>query len=153
MGSEGRLFAAHEDVLSNSPYFASLCQHQFYEHNKRIELPEIEPEIFSSVLEYMYKGDYYPRLEFDKRRHSWLLEDANDAAARSGTIEITLLDNGIPVRILKDTVIYVSRLKSFVALHQLTLSSALQRSLVFQSFSHSHFASRACNLGLHAAPS
>lgn len=107
VGAEQRLFAAHEDVLSNSPYFVHLCQQQFYESNKRIVLPNEEPEIFSSVLEYLYKGDYYPRLEFDKRRHSWSLEDANDLSARAGTVEVTLFDNGNSVKILKDTMIYV----------------------------------------------
>jgi hypothetical protein len=108
VGSEQRLFAAHEDVLSHSPYFATLCQAQFYESNKRIELPDDEPEIFSSVLEYLYKGDYYPRMEFDKRRQSWQLEDAQDQAARVGTVESTVYCNGVGVVVLKDTVIYVS---------------------------------------------
>jgi hypothetical protein len=123
VGSEQRLFAAHEDVLSHSPYFASLLQAQFYEPNKRIELAEDEPEIFSSVLEYLYKGDYYPRMEFDKRRHSWQLEDAQDQAARAGTIESTVYCNGVGVVVLKDTVIYVSlilyqALMTFVLLFQ-----------------------------------
>jgi len=56
----------------------------------------------------LYKGDYYPRLEFDKRRHSWSLENANDAASRAGTVEVTMFDSGAPIRILKDTIIYVS---------------------------------------------
>ncbi|KAF2668825.1 hypothetical protein BT63DRAFT_286506 [Microthyrium microscopicum] len=106
VGAEQRLFAAHEEVISNSPFFAQLCQQKFYESNKRIDLPNEEPEIFSCVLEYLYKGDYYPRLEFNKRRNSWALQDAADAAARAGTTEVTMYDNGTPVRILRDTVIY-----------------------------------------------
>lgn len=107
-GPEQRLFAAHEEVLCHSPYLASLCQQVFYDSSKKIELPEIDPQIFSCVLEYLYKGDYYPRLEFDKRRKSWLLQDAADAQARAGTVEITVYDQGMPVSVLKDSVIYVS---------------------------------------------
>lgn len=55
VGKEGRLFAAHEDVLSASPYFAAAIRGQFLEaQSKRIDLPDEEPEIFSCVLEYLY---------------------------------------------------------------------------------------------------
>jgi hypothetical protein len=55
VGKEGRLFAAHEDVLSASPFFAAACRGQFLEaQSKRIDLPDEEPEIFSCVLEYLY---------------------------------------------------------------------------------------------------
>lgn len=55
VGREGRLFAAHEDVLSASPFFAAACRGQFLEaQSKRIDLPDEEPEIFSCVLEYLY---------------------------------------------------------------------------------------------------
>jgi len=71
VGQDQRLFAAHQDVLSHSPFFAACCQDQFFEANaRRIELPHEEPEIFSCILEYLYKGDYYPRLLQDKRRNT-----------------------------------------------------------------------------------
>lgn len=55
VGKEGRLFAAHEDVLSLSPFFAAACRGQFLEsESKRVDLPDEEPEIFSCVLEYLY---------------------------------------------------------------------------------------------------
>jgi hypothetical protein len=55
VGREGRLFAAHEDVLSVSPFFTVACRGQFLEGgSKRIDLPDEEPEIFSCVLEYLY---------------------------------------------------------------------------------------------------
>lgn len=55
VGKEGRLFAAHEDVLSLSPFFAAACRGQFLEaQSKRIDLPDEEPEIFSCILEYLY---------------------------------------------------------------------------------------------------
>jgi len=110
VGREQRLFAAHEDVLCNSPYFASLCRNQYFESTRRIDLPEDEPEIFSSVLEYLYKGDYYPRLELDKRRRTWQLE-STDMGTGAGTMENTVFINGLQVVVLKDTVIYVSFLK------------------------------------------
>jgi hypothetical protein len=77
VGREGRLFAAHEDVLCQSSYFEVLCRGQYLEaQGKRIALPEEEPEVFSAVLEYLYKGDYYPRLLHNKHRNSWELEDS-----------------------------------------------------------------------------
>jgi len=77
VGEEGRLFAAHEDVLCQSPFFEVLCRGQYLEvQSKRIALPEEEPEVFSAVLEYLYKGDYYPRLLHNKHRNSWELEDS-----------------------------------------------------------------------------
>ncbi|EED16805.1 conserved hypothetical protein [Talaromyces stipitatus ATCC 10500] len=76
VGQDQRLFAAHEDVLSLSPFFAACCRGQFLQaHNKQISLPDERPEVLSSVLEYLYKGDYYPRLIHNKRRDTWLLED------------------------------------------------------------------------------
>ncbi|CAK7225091.1 hypothetical protein SCUCBS95973_005742 [Sporothrix curviconia] len=92
VGREGRLFAAHEDVLCQSPFFETVCRSSPYigamqsGHNtspgpsgingRRIALPDEEPEIFSAVLEYLYKGDYYPRLLHNKHRNSWELEDS-----------------------------------------------------------------------------
>jgi hypothetical protein len=77
VGREGRLFAAHEDVLCQSPFFEAACRGRFFDaQGKRISLPDEEPEVFSAVLEYLYKGDYYPRLLHNKHRNSWELEDA-----------------------------------------------------------------------------
>uniref|UniRef100_L2FM81 BTB/POZ-like protein n=1 Tax=Colletotrichum fructicola (strain Nara gc5) TaxID=1213859 RepID=L2FM81_COLFN len=57
VGREGRLFAAHEDVLFQSPFFEAACRGQFFEaQSKRIALPDEEPEVFSAILEYLYKG-------------------------------------------------------------------------------------------------
>ena len=88
-----------------------MCRAQFYESPKRIELPEDEPEIFSCVLEYLYKGDYFPRLEYDKRRQSWQLEDGTNTN-RQSSIESTVFLNGVGMQVLKDTVIYVSQSSS-----------------------------------------
>ena len=70
---------------------------------KRITLPDEEPEIFSSVLEYLYKGDYYPRLVHNKRRNSWELETEDGGA---GSVESTVYHHGVDGELLKDTVIY-----------------------------------------------
>ena len=69
--------------------------------------PSREPEIFSSILEYLYKGDYYPRLLHDKRRNTWQLEDALDGQGR-GSVESTVYHNGVGGVLLKDSVIYCS---------------------------------------------
>lgn len=82
IGGEGRLFAAHEDVLCQSPFFQQALRggylEQSYAQSKRFALPDEEPEVFSAVLEYLYKGDYYPRLLHNKHRNSWELEDSNN---------------------------------------------------------------------------
>ena len=126
MGRDQRLFACHEDILVLSPFFRAALQGQFYEStSKRVELPDEyvatlpkapllnltsvprEPEIFSSILEYLYKGDYYPRLLHDKRRNTWQLEDALDGQGR-GSVESTVYHNGVGGVLLKDSVIYCS---------------------------------------------
>jgi len=112
VGREGRLFAAHEDVLSISPFFATICRGQFLNaQSKRIHLPDEEPEIFSCVLEYLYKGDYYPRLLHNKRKDSWELEDAVNSPnlennGGRGSVEATTYISSVGEYLLKDTVIY-----------------------------------------------
>lgn len=70
---------------------------------KRLHLPDDEPEIFSSILEYLYKGDYYPRLIHNKRRNSWEIEQLDE---ERGSGETTIYHHAIDGDILKDTVIY-----------------------------------------------
>ncbi|KAF2277858.1 uncharacterized protein EI97DRAFT_275806 [Westerdykella ornata] len=135
VGREQRLFAAHEDVLCHSPYFISACRDQFFQtSNKRIDLPEEEPEVFSSMLEYLYKGDYYPRLEFNKRRNSWGLEDGGNS---NGTSEAVIQTSFGPV--LKDTMLYCAaeryglpELKK-LALRKQGLQSGVQCSTILTS--------------------
>ena len=112
VGHDQRLFAAHEDVLSHSPYFAEALRGQFFEPtNRRIDLPNEEPEIFSCILEYLYKGDYYPRLVHDKRRQSWMLEGAVSSpdpnkGGRVAAVEPTIFHPGVGDIILRDTAVY-----------------------------------------------
>jgi len=78
IGRDGRLFAAHEDVLRQAPFFEKILRTGYFDaQSKRIALPDEEPEVFSAVLEYLYKGDYYPRLLHNKQRDSWQLEDSH----------------------------------------------------------------------------
>jgi hypothetical protein len=108
VGREQRLFAAHEDVLGVSPFFAACCRGQFMEsHSKRIHLPDELPVVLSCVLEYLYKGDYYPRLLHNKRRDSWELErDAMDVDGDGQpTTTAALLHYPDGTAILKDTAI------------------------------------------------
>ncbi|KAF2852403.1 hypothetical protein T440DRAFT_447115 [Plenodomus tracheiphilus IPT5] len=113
VGADQRTFAAHEDVLSHSPYFAELLRGQFFEPTtRRIDLPTEEPEIFSCILEYLYKGDYYPRLVQDKRRQTWMLEgamsspDPNKAGDRPTAVEPTFYHVGVGDVLLRDTAVY-----------------------------------------------
>lgn len=125
VGKDQRLFAAHEDVLSRSPWFADACRAQFFASpgQRRINLPEEEPEVFSAILEYLYKGDYYPRLLHDKKRNNWMLEDGGNLAmhARSPQLDAksdkaalvesaTIYHHGVGDFVLRDTVVYCSAL-------------------------------------------
>jgi hypothetical protein len=105
VGSEQRLFAAHEDVLATSPFFNNALRNGYMDvASKRISLPDEEPEIFSSVLEFLYKGDYTPRLVHNKRRNSYELEAASEE--QRAAVESTVYHRGIDGDLLKDTVIY-----------------------------------------------
>lgn len=138
VGPEQRLFAAHEDILSISPLFASVCREQTLSSaSKRVNLVDEIPEVFSSVLEYLYKGDYYPRLRHNKRRNIWDLEDSGYAAASPS--DSTLYHRGLQQSLLKDTLVYCSaerfgleELKR-LALKKQTLRSGVQCSTVLAS--------------------
>lgn len=105
---------------------------------KRISLPDEEPEIFSSVLEYLYKGDYYPRLIHNKRKNSWELETGDGA---TGSVESTVYHHGVDGELLKDTVIYCTAEKygldelKRVALRKQGLRKSIHLS---QSTTHRH---------------
>lgn len=104
--------------------------------NKRISLPDEEPEIFSSVLEYLYKGDYYPRLVHNKRRNTWELETGEGG---TGSVESTVYHHGVEGELLKDTVIYCTAEKygldelKRVALRKQGLQSGIQCSTILSS--------------------
>ncbi|KUI63632.1 hypothetical protein VM1G_10207 [Cytospora mali] len=90
IGRDGRLFAAHEDVLCQSPFFEQILHKGYAEapyvsQSRKIALPDEEPEVFSAVLEYLYKGDYTPRLLHNKHRNSWELEGSASSSRRGTT--------------------------------------------------------------------
>jgi len=142
VGQEPRLFAAHEDVLGHSPFFAAACKDQFFESNdRRIFLPDEDAEVFSCVLEYLYKGDYYPRLLHDKRRNTWLLEgnvDSPKIGGRGG-VGATIFHSGVGDLILRDTAVYcaadrygLDELKK-LALRKQGLQSGIEVSTILRS--------------------
>ena len=160
VGHDARLFACHEDILTISPYFAAALKGQVYESvSKKVELPDEyvylsfceckefkvkglcdyrEPEVFSSVLEYLYKGDYYPRLLHDKRRNTWHLEDAPDGLG-CGSVEPTVYHHGVGGVLLKDTVIYCTAEKygldelKRLALRKQGLQTGIQVDVILRS--------------------
>lgn len=92
IGPSKRLFAAHESILSTSPFFASRCR-SFSSRTRapprhpparRIDLPDEHPEVFACVLEFLYKGDYSPRLRRDQEKGCWALEGLNDDVSTEG---------------------------------------------------------------------
>jgi len=142
VGPDRRVFAAHEDVLSISPFFVAALKGQFYESTtKRVELPDELPEIFSCVLEYLYKGDYYPRLLHNKRHNSWELEDAQDPYNHGGrgSIESTIYHPGVGGDLLKDTAVYCAADKfgleelKRLALRKQGLQSGIQVEVILRS--------------------
>ena len=145
IGPEQRLFAAHEDVLAASQFFAAICRGQFLESaSKRVDLPEEIPEIFSSVLEYLYKGDYYPRLLHNKRRNTWELEDAAETNVGHGIIESTVYNPFTEQVLLKDTLLYctaerygLEELKR-LALRKQGLRSGIQCSTILASAKYAY---------------
>ncbi|KAI1930798.1 hypothetical protein LOZ65_001374 [Ophidiomyces ophidiicola] len=108
VGQDQRVFAAHEDVLSLSPFFAAALEHQMVgDSPKQIGLHDEEPEILSCVLEYLYKGDYYPRLLQSKRHNPYYLEDSQlRKTGGRGSSESVIFHSGIGNYVLRDTVIY-----------------------------------------------
>ena len=93
--------------MTLSPFFAGICRGQFLASStKRISLPKELPEVFSSVLEFLYKGDYYPRLLHNKKLNSWELEDATKTAGSKGAVESTVHHPGCGQMLLKDTLVY-----------------------------------------------
>ncbi|KAI0474639.1 hypothetical protein F4859DRAFT_75076 [Xylaria cf. heliscus] len=138
IGRDQRIFAAHEDVLCASPWFQQALSDQYMDpqNGKRIHLPDDEPEIFSSILEYLYKGDYYPRLIHNKRRNSWEIEQLDE---ERGSSESTIYHHAIDGDILKDTVIYCTAEKygmeelKRVALRKQGLQSGIQCSTILAS--------------------
>lgn len=127
VGKDQRLFAAHEDVLSRSPWFAEACRGQFFASpgQRRITLSDEEPEVFSAVLEYLYKGDYHPRLLHDRKRNTWSLEDGAedltmasisprlDSEKKAGGLNefATIYHHGVGDYILRDTAVYCTALR------------------------------------------
>ncbi|KAL2143184.1 hypothetical protein VTI28DRAFT_262 [Corynascus sepedonium] len=131
VGRDARLFAAHEDVLCQAPFFEKVLRSTYFDaQNRRILLPDEEPEVFSAILEYLYKGDYYPRLLQNKQRNSWELEDslprrgtphttptihespkfgggrAGQTPQTTSAVEATVYLSSIGQYLLRDTVIY-----------------------------------------------
>ncbi|KAJ5142689.1 uncharacterized protein N7515_001476 [Penicillium bovifimosum] len=122
VGPEKRLFAAHEAILRLSPFFATHCATQtpsptaprprlpLQPPGKHIDLPDEQPEVLSCVLEYLYKGDYYPRLRHNSRKKTWELEDAGTNAGVSagelGQATATVFHHRAGGVILRDTAIY-----------------------------------------------
>ncbi|KAL2818865.1 hypothetical protein BJX63DRAFT_383091 [Aspergillus granulosus] len=107
---ERRLFVAHENILSRSPFFDSVLRDQFPvgSVNKALLLPDEEPEVLSCVLEFLYKGDYTPCLQRNKSRKTWELESFQDEhhPGGSGLSQSTISHSGVGDLILRDTAVY-----------------------------------------------
>merc|ERR1711939_1245543 len=122
--------------------FAAALKGKFLESgSKRVELPEEEPEILSCVLEFLYKGDYYPRLLHNKRRNTWDLEDAVQDLKNGGrgNSASTIYIPDVGGDVLRDTIIYCAAdkygLKELkrLALRKQGLQSGIQVDVILRS--------------------
>ncbi|KAJ5338623.1 hypothetical protein N7452_005351, partial [Penicillium brevicompactum] len=151
VGPEKRLFAAHETILTTSSFFAAHCAAQqssrrprppLQPPGKRIDLPEEQAEVLSCVLEFLYKGDYYPRLRHNSRTQSWELEDAGVSGTGTGELSqatATVFHHQVGGVILRDTAIYCAAQKyglpglQRLALRKQGLHSGIQCSTILAS--------------------
>lgn len=126
MSRDQRLFVAHENILSRSPFFDLVLRDQFPigSVNKALVLSDEyvlpgvfnfpvliqcrEPEVLSCVLEFLYKGDYTPRLQRNKSRKTWELESFLDDhhPGGSGLSQSTIFHSGVGDLVLRDTAVY-----------------------------------------------
>ncbi|OJK00980.1 hypothetical protein ASPACDRAFT_117619 [Aspergillus aculeatus ATCC 16872] len=121
VGPEKRLFAAHRDIICVSPYFAAVCARaraastdpNNTSSNNPIYLPDEQPEILSCILEYLYRGDYFPRLLHNKTRNTWQLETASSTTGSSDAEPdgATIFHQGVGAEILRDTAVYCAAQK------------------------------------------
>ena len=95
------------------------------------------PEVFSCVLEYLYKEDYYPRLLYNKRHNSFTLEDAYDPLnlGGRGSVESTIYHLWAGGDLLEDTAIYCAAEK--FGLEELKTSRPAQARLTIRDPSRS----------------
>ncbi|KAL4781834.1 hypothetical protein BJX76DRAFT_349839 [Aspergillus varians] len=109
VGRDRRLFVAHEGILSRSPFFDSVLKDQFPvgSVNKALVLSDEEPEVLSCVLEFLYEGDYTPRLRRNKSRKRWELESFLDGhhPGGSGLSQATIFHSGVGDLVLRDTAV------------------------------------------------
>ncbi|KAE8396643.1 hypothetical protein ETB97_006509 [Aspergillus alliaceus] len=140
VGPDRRLFAAHKDILCVSPFFATAYAqaNPSDSPNRRINLPDEQPEIISCILEYLYKGDYYPRLVHNKQCNSWELEETGtDKDGQSNGA--TLFHHAAGAEILRDTAVYCAAEKygldllKRLALRKQGLHSGIQCSTILTS--------------------
>lgn len=133
VGREGRTFAAHADILSLSPFFAAILMRSECTVTEKIDLLDEEPEILSCVLEYLYKGDYHPRLIKNKLKGSWYLENSNENSVAG---KIFIRGHG---KILRDTVIYCAAEKygledlKNLALRKQALQKGIEVAMIIRS--------------------
>lgn len=119
VGPDQRMFGGHEEMLSKSPILAEKCGEQFFESpgQKRIRLPDEEPWVFAAVLEFLYKGDYTPRLMHSRKRRSWYLEGDEDPTNMSISMDksktfvgrsddAAIFHSGVGDCIFRDTAVY-----------------------------------------------
>ncbi|KAF7589845.1 hypothetical protein BBP40_003603 [Aspergillus hancockii] len=140
VGPNKRLFAAHKDIICVSPFFATAYTqaHPSDSPNRRVNLPDEQPEVFSCILEYLYKGDYYPRLIHNKQCGSWELENTGtDKEGQSNGA--TVFHHAVGADILRDTAVYCAAAKygldllKRLALRKQGLHSGIQCSTILTS--------------------
>jgi len=60
-GEQNATLSAHQDLLTQSPFFEQKCADFAAGGPRRINLAEEDVEAMGSFLEYLYKGEYFPK--------------------------------------------------------------------------------------------
>lgn len=55
------ILSAHQDLLTKSPFFEQKCADFAAGGPRRIDLVEEDVDAMGSFLEYLYKGEYFPK--------------------------------------------------------------------------------------------
>jgi len=105
---DGRIFSAHEDTLSMSPFFARILKDPRFRSTKRVALPDEEAEVLAAVLEFLYTGEYEPYLVPSKTRNSYKLERSERSKTLGGhDYDLsTIYHSGAGGDLLRDTAVY-----------------------------------------------
>lgn len=89
VGEEGTEFHAYEDILCRLPFFRAALLHGFKETaDKKITMPEDEPEIVAALVEFLYVTSY--TYTYDPKQDGVKAEQTPPCDLREGSFHLGL---------------------------------------------------------------